>query len=225
MGKRHSAQVRQALLFSSVLATFLAGCATQARSTAPHSAPASTNTTTSKGSEMATFAAGCFWSMEAIFKQLRGVEQVEPGYSGGTVPNPTYELVETGTTGYAESINIAFDPKVISYHNLVQILLTVRDPTTLDKQGPDEGTQYRSVIFFRNEKQKQTTMRVINEITKSRIWQNPIITTVVPFAHFYRAEDYHLDYYNRHSDQPYCKYVIAPEIREFRAKFASKLKE
>lgn len=176
------------------------------------------------GRQVATFAAGCFWSMEAIFKQLKGVDKVEPGYSGGTAPHPSYEQVETGGTGYAESLNITFDPKVISYRDLLQVLLIARDPTTLNKQGPDEGTQYRSVIFYRNEVQKKTAEDALRQVTASHVWKSPIVTAVQPFKSFYRAEDYHLNYYNLHPDQSYCRYVIAPEIAEFHAKFKSKLK-
>ena len=162
--------------------------------------------------------------MEAIFKQLKGVEKVEPGYAGGTLPHPSYEQVEVGNTGYAETINITFDPKVISYRDLLQVLLTVRDPTTPDRQGPDEGPQYRSVIFYRNSAQKQAATKAVQEVTAAHVWHDPIVTTVTPYTKFYRAEDYHLNYYSLHPDQPYCASVIAPEIAEFRAKFKSKLK-
>lgn len=174
--------------------------------------------------EVATFAAGCFWSMEAIFKQLKGVERAEPGYAGGKVARPSYEQVETGTTGHAESLNIVFDPRVITYRDLLEVLLTVRNPTTLNKQGPDEGPQYRSIIFYRNEAQHKAATEVIQKFTKEHVWSNPIVTEVTPFTNFYRAEDYHFNYYNLHPDERYCRYVIAPEIAEFRAKFKSKLK-
>lgn len=177
------------------------------------------------GRETATFAAGCFWSMEAIFKQLKGVDRVEPGYAGGKLANPSYEQVETGNTGHAETVNITFDPKVISYRDLLHVLLTVRNPTTLNKQGPDEGPQYRSVIFYRNDEQKKAAQEVIQEVTKAHAWNAPIVTPVTPFSNFYRAEDYHLNYYNLHPNEPYCRYVIAPEIKEFRARFKSKLKQ
>ncbi|MBV9866929.1 MAG: peptide-methionine (S)-S-oxide reductase MsrA [Abitibacteriaceae bacterium] len=178
-----------------------------------------------EGRETATFAAGCFWSMEAIFKQLKGVDRVEPGYAGGKLANPSYEQVETGRTGHAETVNITYDPKVISYRDLLHVLLIVRDPTTLNKQGPDEGPQYRSVIFYRNDEQKKAAQEVIQEATKAHVWNAPIVTAVTPFTNFYRAEDYHLNYYNLHPNEPYCRYVIAPEIRAFRARFKSKLKQ
>jgi len=174
--------------------------------------------------QTATFAAGCFWSMEAIFKQLKGVDHVEPGYAGGNLANPSYEQVETGSTGHAESVNILFDPKVISYRQLLQVLLTVRDPTTLDQQGNDSGPQYRSVIFYRNAAQKQVAEAAIREVGASHVWPDPIVTKVEPFTHFYRAEDYHLDYYNLHPDQPYCQFVIAPEIAKFQAEYKCLLK-
>lgn len=179
---------------------------------------------TPAGREKATFAAGCFWSMEAIFKQLKGVDKAEPGYAGGKTANPSYDQVETGVTGHAESLNIVFDPKVISYRQLLTVLLTTRDPTTPNKQGPDEGTQYRSVIFYRDAAQHQAATETIKKINASHIWSNPIVTEVRPFSHFYRAEDYHLDYYNRHPDQPYCAGVISPEIVDFRRKFKALLK-
>ncbi len=175
--------------------------------------------------EQATFAAGCFWSMEAIFKQLKGVKKVDPGYAGGNVSHPSYEQVETGGTGHAESINIAFDPAVITYNDLLRVLLTVRDPTTVDRQGNDQGPQYRSIIFYRTPTQKKEAENVIRSINAAHIWKAPIVTAVAPYGTFYRAEDYHYDYYNLHPDQSYCKYVIAPEITEFRAKFKPLLKK
>jgi peptide-methionine (S)-S-oxide reductase len=174
--------------------------------------------------EVATFAAGCFWSMEAIFKQLKGVEKAEPGYAGGKLAKPSYEQVETGTTGHAESLNIVFDPKVITYRDLLEVLLTVRNPTTPNKQGPDEGPQYRFIIFTRNAAQRQAAAEVIQKFNKEHVWPDPIVAEVTPYTNFYRAEGYHFNYYNLHPNERYCQYVIAPEIAEFRAKFKSKLK-
>jgi peptide-methionine (S)-S-oxide reductase len=176
------------------------------------------------GMQTATFAAGCFWSMEAIFKQLKGVQSVYPGYSGGTLPHPSYEDVETGTTGYAESINITYDPQVISYDQLLTVLLTARDPTTLNQQGDDVGTQYRSIIFYRSPAQNAAADEAIRRITAQHLWSDPIVTEVQPFNTFYRAEDYHLNYYRLHPTQPYCQYVIAPEIAKFRSEFPALLK-
>lgn len=225
----HSKHRRQSFLFRTLPVVLFVGLALVALSRTVISAPGRATPAPAAarppaGKEAATFAAGCFWSMEAIFKQLKGVEKVEPGYAGGTLANPSYEQVETGTTGHAETLNIIFDPKVISYRDLLQVLLTVRNPTTPNKQGPDEGPQYRSVIFTRNAAQKRAAETVIRQIAASGIWNAPIVAQVTPFTRFYRAEDYHLDYYHLHPNQPYCASVIAPEIAEFRAKFKSKLK-
>jgi peptide-methionine (S)-S-oxide reductase len=177
------------------------------------------------GKEVATLAAGCFWSMEAIFKQLKGVEKVEPGYAGGKLVKPSYEQVEEGNTGHAESLNVIFDPKVITFRDLLEVLLTVRDPTTKDRQGNDEGPQYRFIIFYRSEEQHKAADEMIKKFTAAKVWPRPIVAEVKPYINFYRAEDYHFDYYRLHPNQPYCKNVIAPEIAEFRAKFKSKLKK
>lgn len=200
------------------------GKPTAAKEMAPAGKQPLTKVEVPVGREVATFAAGCFWSMEAIFKQLKGVDSALPGYAGGRVPNPSYEQVENGDTGHAETINIVFDPKVISYRELLQVLLTVRNPTTLNKQGPDEGPQYRSVIFTHSAAQEKDAKAAIAEMAAAKVWPDPIVTKVESFTNFYRAEDYHLDYYNQHSDEPYCRLVIAPEIREFQEKFRNKLK-
>ncbi len=163
--------------------------------------------------EVATFAAGCFWSMEAIFEQLKGVEKVEPGYAGGRTAKPSYEQVGTGKTGHAETFDITFDPDVISYRDLLEVLFTVHDPTTLNKQGADVGTQYRSAIFYRSEEQKKTAQKAISEIA-ARLWKKPIVTTVQPFTNFYRAEDYHQDYYKRNPKESYCTFVIGPKMEK-----------
>ncbi len=191
----------------------------------PAIAEASPPEKTSAHREYATFAAGCFWSMEAIFKQLKGVEKVLPGYSGGKVPNPSYEDVETGQTGHAESVNIAFDPTIITYSDLLKVLLTVRNPTTPNQQGPDVGPQYRFIVFTRNAEQRKTVDEAIKKTIQQRLWADPISVEILPYKKFYRAEDYHIDYYRLHPDQPYCQSVVAPEIAEFRAKFKSKLKK
>ena len=182
-------------------------------------------TTAPKGRATATFAAGCFWSMEAIFKQLKGVDKAVPGYAGGAKISPTYEQVETGKTGYAESLMITYDPKVISYDDLLRVLLTVRNPTTKDRQGNDIGPQYRSVIFYQTPEQKVSAQNAIKAMNAARTWPNPIVTEIKPFASFYRAEDYHMNYYALHPNEPYCSGVIAPEIEEFHEKFASLLKK
>ena len=174
--------------------------------------------------QTATIAAGCFWSMEAIFKQLKGVQKVLPGYAGGKLKDPSYEDVCTGNTGHAESINITFDPSVITFKDLLEVMMTVRDPTTLNRQGNDEGNEYRSVIFYRDEQQRKDAIEMIQKINASHIWADKVVTKVEPFRNFYRAEDYHLDYYAKHPNQGYCRVVIAPEIAEFREKFHQKLK-
>jgi len=175
--------------------------------------------------QTATLAAGCFWSMEAIFKQLKGVESVIPGYAGGKTANPSYEDVEFGNSGHAETVNIVFDPAEITFKDLLDVLLTVRDPTTLNGQGEDIGTQYRSVIFYRNEQQKKDAVEIIKKFDDDHVYPNKIVTAVSPFTNFYRAEDYHIDYYRLHQNEGYCRQVIAPEIARFRSIFKSKLKQ
>lgn len=174
--------------------------------------------------EIATFGGGCFWCTEAIFLELRGVEKVESGYSGGAVPNPTYEQVCEGDTGHAEVVNVTFDPDVISYRQLLNIFFTVHDPTTLNRQGADEGTQYRSVIFYRNAEQKRIAEQVIQEVDVSGIWARPIVTELVPFVAFYKAEDYHQEFFLRNPRQGYCTFVIAPKVLKFRKKYTDMLK-
>ena len=217
-------QPRRAFLVYTLTAAFLSALATMSLATpVPHQTPVA-SLKAAPTREVATFAAGCFWSMEAIFKQLKGVEKADSGYAGGKVVKPSYEQVETGTTGHAESLNIVFDPKVITYRDLLEVLLTVRNPTTPNKQGNDEGPQYRSIIFYHNEAQHKAATEMIQKFTKEHVWPNPIVTEVAPFSNFYKAEDYHVNYYALHPDERYCHYVIAPEIAEFRAKFKSKLK-
>ena len=174
--------------------------------------------------EVATLAGGCFWCTEAVFDQLKGVVKVESGYSGGTVPNPSYEDVCSGDTGHAESIQVTFDPSVVSYADLLRIFLTTHDPTTLDRQGADVGTQYRSAIFYRNPEQERVAKEVIAELEKSKVWKRPIVTEVIPYKEFYKAEEYHQDYYARNSRQPYCRVVIEPKIAKLREHYRERLK-
>lgn len=176
------------------------------------------------GLEVATLAAGCFWCTEAAYNIIRGVERIEPGYTGGTVPNPTYEEVSTGMTGHAEAAQISFDPKVINYREILEIFFTIHDPTSLNKQGADVGTQYRSAIFYQNEEQKATAEKLIDELNKEGIWNNPIVTTVEPLKEFYMAETYHKDYYKKHPKEPYCQVVIAPKIAKLQHRFVDKIK-
>jgi len=175
--------------------------------------------------EIATFGAGCFWCTEAVFQRLKGVIKVESGYSGGTVPNPSYEAVSTGKTGHAECSQITFDSKVISYAELLEVFWKTHDPTLLNRQGADVGTQYRSVIFYHNEEQKKLAENYKNELDKAKIWSSPIVTEISPLKTFYIAEDYHQNYYNQHSGQPYCSFVITPKLEKFEKVFASKLKK
>ena len=179
----------------------------------------------SKSVEVATLAGGCFWCTEAVFDQLKGVLKVESGYSGGNVANPSYEDVCTGDTGHAETIQVTFDPSVISYADLLRIFLTTHDPTTLDRQGADVGTQYRSAIFYHNPEQERVAKGVIGELEKSKVWKRPIVTEVTPFREFYRAEDYHQEYYARNSRQPYCRVVIEPKIAKLREHYRERLKQ
>ena len=177
-----------------------------------------------KNLETATLAAGCFWCTEAAYSIIRGVERIEPGYTGGSVPNPSYEQVSTGTTGHAEAAQIFFDPKVISYKEILEIYFTMHDPTSLNRQGADVGTQYRSVIFYHSQEQKTTAEKLIDELNKEGIWNKPIVTEVVPLKTFYKAETYHKDYYKKHPKEPYCQVVIAPKIAKLQQRFFDKIK-
>ncbi len=175
--------------------------------------------------QTATLGGGCFWCTEAVFSELKGVEKVESGYSGGTVPNPTYEQVCTGRTGHAEVAQITFNPTVISYKEILQIFFTVHDPTTLNRQGADVGTQYRSAIFYHNEEQRMIAEQVVKEIEDAKIWDAPIVTQLAPFETFYKAEDYHQEYFKQNPYQSYCQVVVAPKVAKFRAHYREKLKK
>jgi peptide-methionine (S)-S-oxide reductase len=174
--------------------------------------------------EIATLGAGCFWCTEAVFSELKGVIKVESGYSGGRVPNPTYEQVCDGDTGHAEVASVTFDPNVISYRQILEIFFTTHDPTTLNRQGADVGTQYRSVIFYHDRRQKEVAEEVIREVSSSEVWGKPLVTELVPFESFYKAEGYHQEYYARNPGQGYCVAVIAPKVLKFRKKYSSMLK-
>jgi peptide-methionine (S)-S-oxide reductase len=174
--------------------------------------------------ETATLAGGCFWCLEAAFQMLRGVERVQSGYAGGHVPNPSYELVCTGTTGHAEAVQIAFDPTTIGYRDLLDVFFTVHDPTQLDRQGPDVGTQYRSAVFYHTESQREEAERAIADLTAERIWDGEIVTQVVPLEQFYPAEGYHDDYFRRNPNQAYCRVVVAPKVAKVRKRFLDKLR-
>jgi peptide-methionine (S)-S-oxide reductase len=174
--------------------------------------------------ELATLAGGCFWCLEAVYKELRGVERVASGYAGGQVPNPTYRQVCEGTTGHAEVVQIAFDPGAVSYRELLEVFFTIHDPTTLNRQGADVGTQYRSAIFYHTPEQRETAEQVIAEMESARVWDSPIVTEVAPLAVFYKAEDSHQDYFERNPAQPYCRAVVAPKVSKFRKHFLERLK-
>jgi peptide-methionine (S)-S-oxide reductase len=174
--------------------------------------------------EVATLGGGCFWCLEAVYDQLKGVEKVESGYSGGTVVDPSYRQVTTGTTGHAEVVQLTFDPQVISFKEILEVFFTIHDPTQLNRQGPDVGPQYRSAIFFHSGEQKAVAEQVIQEIESAGIWDGPIVTEVTPFSAFYVAEDYHQEYFQRNPEQLYCRMIIAPKVTKFRQRFLEKLK-
>jgi peptide-methionine (S)-S-oxide reductase len=184
----------------------------------------SQNVNNSSSTETVTLGGGCFWCTEAVFEQLKGVTKVESGYSGGTVVAPSYEQVCSGKTGHAEVSQITFDPKAISLKQILEVFFTVHDPTTLNRQGNDVGTQYRSVIFYRDDEQKAIAQAAIKEIEAEKIWRGKIVTELAPFKSFYKAEDYHQEYYRLHGEAPYCQVVIDPKVAKFRKKFQSLLK-
>jgi peptide-methionine (S)-S-oxide reductase len=176
-------------------------------------------------SQIATLANGCFWCTEAIFKRLKGVKSVLPGYSGGMVKNPTYDEVCTGRTGHAESIQIEFDSKVIPYEKILDIFWHTHDPTTLNRQGNDIGTQYRSAIFYHTKEQKEIAENSKKELEKKGVYKDPIVTEISPFENFYVAEDYHKNYYENHRDAPYCNFIIDPKMRKLLLKYGNDVKE
>lgn len=175
--------------------------------------------------EVATLAGGCFWCLEAVFDQVQGVTDVVSGYAGGSVPNPSYRAVCTGTTGHAEVVQITFDPQRVSFRQLLEIFFTIHDPTTLNRQGADVGTQYRSAIFYHSSEQQATAKQVIADLNAERVWPSPIVTEVTPLDTFYPAEDYHQEYFQNNGTQPYCQVVVAPKVAKFRKQFLAKLKQ
>ncbi|MBK7445146.1 MAG: peptide-methionine (S)-S-oxide reductase MsrA [Ignavibacteria bacterium] len=178
----------------------------------------------SEKTDTAIFGAGCFWCVEAIFQRLKGVESIESGYTGGTVENPTYKQVCTGETGHAEVTKIIFNPDVISFNDLLEVFWTTHDPTTLNQQGADIGTQYRSAVFYLNDEQKMQAEKSKSEIA-TQIWDGTIVTEITPLKKYYKAEDYHQNYFNQNSDQSYCRFVINPKLEKFRKKFRDKIKD
>jgi len=177
-----------------------------------------------KKTEVATLAAGCFWCVEVVYQDLKGVERVDSGYIGGTVPDPTYEQVCTGRTGHAEAVRITFDPEVISYRQILELFFAFHDPTTLNRQGPDSGTQYRSAIFPHSDAQRETAEQVIAELTAAGTFDAPIVTTIETADRFYPAEEYHRDYYKRNPNQAYCVVQIGPKVRKLREKYGELLR-
>ncbi|HUK22399.1 MAG TPA: peptide-methionine (S)-S-oxide reductase MsrA [Gemmatimonadales bacterium] len=175
--------------------------------------------------EVATLAGGCFWCLEAAFQELRGVERVQSGYAGGKVPQPSYEQVCTGTTGHAEVVQVTFDPDVITYADLLHVFFTVHDPTTLNRQGADVGTQYRSAIYYHTPEQKAVAEQVIAELRREQIWDDPIVTEIKPLDTFYPAEEYHRDYFRRNPSQAYCRAVVAPKVAKVRKLYFDRLKQ
>ena len=178
-----------------------------------------------QGREVATLAGGCFWCTEAVFDELEGVEDVVSGYSGGHVPDPTYEDVCSGGTGHAEVVQVTFDPRLITFRDLLDVFFTIHDPTTPNRQGADVGTQYRSAIFYHSPKQKAVAEETIAQLERDRVWKNPIVTEVAPFEAFYPAEDYHQEYFRQHRFQPYCLMVVAPKVAKFRKQHLARLKK
>ncbi len=175
--------------------------------------------------ELATLAGGCFWCIEAVFLELAGVERVVSGYAGGHVPNPSYETVCMGVSGHAEVVQVTFDPEVISFRDLLEVFFTVHDPTTPNRQGPDIGTQYRSAIYYHSGEQRDAAEAVIADFNRRGVWDDPIVTEVVPLDTFYPAEDYHQDYYRRNREQPYCQAIAAPKVAKARKVFLERLKK
>ncbi|MCB9330409.1 MAG: peptide-methionine (S)-S-oxide reductase MsrA [Lewinellaceae bacterium] len=199
--------------------------ASKEKSMATTSATATTNNTPSDSSQtqVATLGGGCFWCIEAVYLELNGVLKVESGYSGGHVANPTYKAVSSGTTGHAEVAQITFDPSVVTFEEILEVFFTVHDPTTLNRQGNDTGTQYRSAIFYHSPEQQKIAEAA--KIAAAELWDEPVVTEIEPFDKFYKAEDYHQNYYKENPYQPYCVYVVGPKVKKFREKFKAKLKQ
>ncbi|GEP96856.1 peptide-methionine (S)-S-oxide reductase MsrA [Chitinophaga cymbidii] len=211
------------LLSACLLVTSLASCAQQPRQT--EKVPEDMTIDKNMKTAQATFGTGCFWCTEAQFQQLEGVLKVESGYSGGAKPHPTYEEVCTGTTGHAEVVQITYDPAKISFETLLEAFWQAHDPTTLNRQGNDIGTQYRSVIFYHDEEQHRLAELYKKKLDESKAFDDPIVTEITPFKAFYVAENYHQDYYNLNGSQPYCSYVIRPKLEKFKKVFKDKLKK
>jgi len=206
----------KAILTSLAIITAIAGYSQ--KSTKP------SMTTTNAGLQKATFGNGCFWCTEAVFLNLKGVTKVESGYSGGKAKNPSYREVCTGSTGHAEVIQITYDPSVITYSDLLEVFWNTHDPTTLNKQGADEGTQYRSVVFYQDEEERKTAEAYKKQLETSKVYKDPIVTEITPLINFYPAEDYHQNYFALNQNAGYCQYVIRPKVEKFKKQFKDKLK-
>jgi peptide-methionine (S)-S-oxide reductase len=211
---------RIVVLAASLIALTHSACSQQ------HDVPPPTTTTSMSTSQRdtATLAGGCFWCIEAVFQRLDGVDTVISGYIGGTVANPTYKAVCDGTTGHAEACQVIFDPSVVSYADILHVFFTAHDPTTLNRQGNDVGTQYRSAIFYHSEEQRATAQDYINQLTEAKTWSDPIVTELKPATTFYVAEDYHQNYYDQNGSQPYCSFVVRPKVEKFLQKFGDRVK-
>lgn len=177
-----------------------------------------------ENAEVAYLAGGCFWCLEAVYDDLQGVKDVVSGYAGGHVPNPTYKQVLTGATGHAEAVKVVFDPEQISYEEILQVFFSIHDPTSLNRQGADIGTQYRSAIFYLSPEQKKTAEQVIRRLEDEKIWDEPIVTELAPFDAFFPAEDYHQEYYKHNPEQSYCQIVVRPKLSKFRREYGNRLK-
>lgn len=183
-----------------------------------------THTAAPQRKDIATLAGGCFWCLEAVYDQMKGVESVESGYMGGPTPDPSYEEVCSGRSGHAEVVQLTFDPNTVTFRDILEVFFAIHDPTTLNQQGNDVGTQYRSAIFYHSPEQKQATEEIIAELTKDSLYNRPIVTEIVPAGDFYMAEDYHQEYFARNPTQAYCSYVVGPKVAKFRKSFSDKLK-
>ncbi|WP_114783078.1 peptide-methionine (S)-S-oxide reductase MsrA [Botryobacter ruber] len=207
----------------------LASSCSEARKGQPHTADAAAQDSVSQidttGLAVATFAGGCFWCTEGYFERLKGIKHVVAGYAGGTKPNPTYEEVSSGKTGYAEAVQIYYDPEEVSYQDLLEAFFLTHDPTTLNRQGPDVGTQYRSAVFYHNSEQEKQVRDYINKLELAGTYQNRIVTQVAPFTTFYEAEEYHQDFYRRNPNNPYIRSIAEPKMKKFEKVFGDKMKE
>ncbi len=216
--------MKRLFIFLAIFLPFLGGCQNQNPTTKVQLKKKPMTTTTPSHFDTATFGGGCFWCTEAMFAELKGVQSAVSGYSGGIVKNPSYKEVCAGTTGHAEVIQVVYDPTIITFAQLMQVFFLTHDPTTLNRQGNDIGTQYRSVVFYRNEEEKRIAQETIAEVATSGVYSDRIVTTLEPFEVFYEAEDYHQDYFSQNSNQPYCSLVINPKLMKFRKTFESLLK-